>query len=296
MSQRAQEILNILLQNHKQSSQVPEYKALLAATYRNLGEIYLVRQLPHKADAPLTEAGNLYDELAKSQDLPEFREAWAISYAQLGQAFAKRADTREKAEKLQLRALQTFERLVKEHPEVPQYLYDLGRAYDALGESAREAGHYKRALERFDRAIEIMDDLVGRDFKRSRHARLATKINRTIALARMGDHARASGEAEAQVRQMEALARQERVSAIMDYNLGCAFAVCSQTAHDDAALTASERMRLEVLYADRAMEFLEQARKKDAPFNEKDPDLDSLRTRPDFKKWLEEMKKKQSKK
>jgi tetratricopeptide (TPR) repeat protein len=277
-----------LLQADKDNPRVPEYKALLAATQRNLGEVYLIRGLLDQAEPALQEAERLYEELATSQDLPEYWQALAITRTQLGTAYKDRPAGLDKAEAVQQQALAVFAKLADRHKDVPEYAYGWGRCYSETARTADAAGRFDVALARFDKSIEVMEELLGKGFLRARPALLDARVNRAITLAKKGDHARATGEAEA-------VARQKDLQGILLYNLACAFSRASAAAERDPDLSATERMHLRVLYADRAVDLLRQAIDKGyghLAVMRVDADLEPLRTRADFKKLLADVEKK----
>ncbi len=288
MCRRAQETLNKLLQESKDNPRASEYKALLAATQKNLGEVYLIGGLRDKAETALKEAQSLYEELATNHDLHEYWEALAICGAQLGTVYKDRPATLDKAEAVQQQALAIFEKLAKEHKDVPEYAYGWGRCYSETARTADRAGRFEVALARHDQSIEIMEELLGKGFLRARPMLLSARGYRALTLAKKGDHARATGEAEA-------VARQKDLEAVHVYNIACAFSLSSAAAERDPSLSATDRMQLRVIYANRAIDFLGRAIAKGyvhLAVMKDDPDLQPLRARADFKKLLAGVEKK----
>jgi tetratricopeptide (TPR) repeat protein len=188
MSRRAQEAVNRLLEGNTETPRVSEYIALLAAIQRNLGEVYMFRGLADQAESALKEAQRLYERLATSQDLPEYWQALARSSTQLGEVYKNQPANRDKAEKVQQKALAIFEKLAEQHKDVPEYAYDLGRCYGAMAQTADRAGRFEVALGRHDKSIEIMEEVLGKGFFRARPKLRDFRVNRILTLAKKGVH------------------------------------------------------------------------------------------------------------
>jgi hypothetical protein len=145
-------------------------------------------------------------------------------------------------------------------------------------------GQHKQAVADFDRALEA---------KLGPHLDHACRLYRALSLARIGDHKRAATAAE-----MLAAA-----PAVNLYNVACIYALAMPAARQDNKLPADERERVAEQYAAQALASLAKANTaghfKD-PANleqlRKDTDLDSLRSRDDFKKLLNEVDKQAKKK
>ena len=142
-----------------------------------------------------------------------------------------------------------------------------------------------------DKAIEILEHLVGRGYRQIRSELLDARLLRANMLAVRGEHARATDEASA-------VARQKVVGQVNHYNIACVFAVSSAAAANDGKLAPADRTRLKAQYADRAVDFLRQAVAEgyqNAPSIKGDPDLASLRSREDFQKLGREVERKSRK-
>src|SRR5206468_10965761 len=104
-------------------------------------------------------------------------------------------------------------------------------------------------------------------------------------------HARATAAADDVV-------REKQPTASMLYDLACVWALSSAAARLDAQLDSADRDKLGERYATRALELLSKAQAA-GHFNNparteqltKDPDLDPLRARYDFKKLLVDVQK-----
>ncbi len=282
MCQHAQDVLNKLVQDY---SDVTEYQSLLAATQMNLGQVYMMKGWHEKAATALNEARRIYEVLAEGppDGLPEDWQFLARSHTLLGRAYLE-ADHTEKAEKEEQQALRIFQKLAQEHQDVPEYAYDVGRCRMELGRTADCAGRPEAALEEYAKAIESLEQARHNGYLRARILLLAARFNRAAVLAQRGDHARATEEAEALVRQGDLPA--------LVYNAACVFSRAVAGADHDTKLSYTDRNHLKARYADRAMEYLRQAVAKGwrrPSIMKVDRDLDPLRAREDFQKLLAEL-------
>jgi hypothetical protein len=188
------------------------------------------------------------------------------------------------------RALPVFERLAREDPADPDdrdgmvrtlrglLSVSLGYANSGQGEKARaalaQALPAGERLAREHRGSPEYQDLLAQ-----------LRAGDACGLARLGQHRRAAGEAEA-------AAAGARPSAVVLYNAACAYAVCSAAARQDTGLGEGDRHRLNERYAARAVELLREAvaeRYQGAAHMKEDRDLDPLRDRDDFKKLIQEL-------
>jgi tetratricopeptide (TPR) repeat protein len=287
MCQQAQDILSKLVQDYPN---VSAYQSLLAATQVNLGQVYIIKGWHVKAETALKEAKGIYGKLVQggAEVLPEDRQSLARSHALLGMAYNGLTRTTKAADELQ-QALRIFEKLAQEHPDVVEYAYDVGRCRIELGRTADRGGRPQVALEEYAKAIEIMEQAGDKGYLRARIMLLDTRINRAAVLAKLGDHERATEEAEAAVRQGD-------LRAVHVYNAACAFSLASTAADHDTKLSPTDRNRLTARYADRAMHYLRQAIAKgwrNPSVIKEDSDLDPLRAREDFQKLLADLEAKE---
>jgi hypothetical protein len=142
-----------------------------------------------------------------------------------------------------------------------------------------------------EKAIEILEQLVGRGYGQVRSDLFDVRLLHASMLAGRGEHARATNEAND-------VARQEGVGQVNHYNIACAFALSSAAAENDGKLARADRVRLKAQYAGRAMDFLHQAVAEgyqDASMLKGDPDLASLHSREDFQKLVQEVERKSRK-
>ncbi len=280
--QQALDILNKLVYDYP----VIEYQVLLATTQMNLGTVYLTKGWPGKAEKALMETQRVYGRLVqgKRETLPEHWQSLARSHAILGMAYRSQEQA-EKAEAAQQQAVDIFEKLAKEHPDVLEYAYDVGRCQIELGKTADDSGRYDIAIARFDKAIAILQDVVDKGYGSARTHVLLAQIDRTLAQAGRGNHAQATAEAET-------LVRGEELNSGHFYELACVFSQSSAVAERDVKLSSAERARLKARYADRAMQFLQRAVAdgwQNPQALKKDHDMQPLRAREDFRRVLADL-------
>ena len=229
--------------------------------------------------------------VADCPDVPEYRHALGLTYNALGVQYFNNMQQAEKAEAAHQQALQIYEKLVHEHPEVWEYAYYLGRCYYSLAMDAQLKRRWDDLLTNDEKAIEVLEHLVGRGYGQLRPDLFDVWLLRARMLAERGEHARASNDANA-------VARQEGVGQLIHYSIACVFALSSAAAENDGKLAPADRTRLKAQYADRAVDFLRQAVAEgyqDAPGLKGDPDLTSLHSREDFQKLVREVERKSRK-
>jgi hypothetical protein len=110
-------------------------------------------------------------------------------------------------------------------------------------------------------------------------------VGKAIIQARSGKYVAAAAEAEL-------IAADKDVAPPDLYGLGLAFALCSQAAASDKAISEPERHKQSERYASRSLELLRRAFTAGYENREKlqkDSGLDSLRNRADFKKLVAEI-------
>jgi serine/threonine protein kinase/tetratricopeptide (TPR) repeat protein len=267
---------------------VSDYEALLAATWMRLGEAYIAAGEHKEAEEALKKAAGAFERLlsARPDAPPQDRASLARCHAILGRVY--RDTTRpDKAEAAQQEALKVFEALARQHPDVVEFTYDVGRCHFALADTAASAGRLEKALTHYGKAIDILEEATSRGYRAAQRMVLAARIERGIVLARQGDHARASREAEALAPKVHG------EDPALLYELSCTLAQSSAAAGHDAHLAAAERTRLQTHYANQAMDYLHQAVAKGwAQWHalENDPDIEPLRAREDFKHLLADKK------
>jgi serine/threonine protein kinase/tetratricopeptide (TPR) repeat protein len=270
----------------------PEDRHGLATVQQRLGAVYAERGQSLKAEAMLNAAASTYQALVGDYpDAPEYQHSLGSVYRALGGVYINNLRQADKAEAALQQARQIFEKLAQDHPDTLEFVFDVGTCHANLAVAAEFAGQFEVALSQGQRAIDILEPVLARGYRRARSVILDARLYRATALVGRGDHVRATDEANA-------VAREEGLAPINLYNLACVFANSSAAAAKDGKLTAVDRTRLKALYADHGMEFLRQAVAKgfqDPASVKIDPDLAPLHSRKDFQELLQEVERKSKK-
>jgi serine/threonine protein kinase len=303
---------------------VTDYQSALAANYLNLGSLYQERGQTTPAEQNYHGALQILEKLAASQPaVPEFRNDLALAHRYLGILY-RAAGKKALAKAALQKALALQEALVQAFPKRAEYALLLSITCCALGNLLMEEDQGPAALDWFGRAIRTAEGATEldkysyypretlanayferasalsklcrfeealRDWDRAVDAAQgpqaeAFRLHRAILLVRMGRHDQATAEATR-------LVENKSVTGATWYNAGCLFSLSSAAALRDDQLAPVDRERLAEQYAVRAVELLAKAQaagffaipaKRETL--KKDPDLEALRARDDFKKWL----------
>jgi serine/threonine protein kinase/tetratricopeptide (TPR) repeat protein len=300
----------------------PEYQLELATTHHNLG--VLLEGLKRLEQA-YTEYGHVRDMLHKLSEqfpsVPEYQSRLASVLMDVGRVFTVLGQLDEALAEYQ-KSMGVRRKLANRFPTVPQYQVELGASYSDFGVVLQEKGKPAESLEWFEKAIITLAplvaansrDLSAKDALRNCHAARAVSLDhlrkyseaikewaiamelspeneqfkvragRVMAFVRVGR----VDEAIADVAEVTAPAA--NTSGSYKWNAGQWYDFTRVYALASAKVADKKKA-----YADRAMELLHkavQAGYKDAAHMAKDSDLDPLRDREDFKKLMEELKKK----
>jgi hypothetical protein len=175
-------------------------------------------------------------------------------------------------------AIQVLEDVRQKQPRSEKTRRSLCLAYKERGRALAKLGRHKEGLPDWDRAF----DLVSKD------RRLDIQVARAVALARAGEHARATAEANT-------LGQDKEASRGHFYDLACVFGLAVKAVRQDRKLTQSDQDKRSEEYGARAVKLLRQVVAQGFPWQhiETDSDLDSVRQRADFQKLRTEQEKKQ---
>ncbi len=267
---------------------VPKYRRELAKSQNSLG--ILLRRMGKRTEAEAAYRAALGIQERMAADfpaVPDYRQDLAGSQNNLGNLL-KDQGKRAEAEAAYRAALEIKERLAADFPTVPGYAMDLGNSYANLGLLVRDSDQLQASLDWFAKAIATLEPVLRREPRlvKARRFLHTAQLGRAGALARLGDHSRAAGEADD-------VAQAKDVPADTLYDLACVYALSSAAAGKDTSLSQADRDRLAERHAARAVELLtkslaagyfkERAR---VEFLKKDTDLDPLRARADFQGFL----------
>jgi tetratricopeptide (TPR) repeat protein/tRNA A-37 threonylcarbamoyl transferase component Bud32 len=311
VQQLASGVLERLVHDH---SGFPLYRVTLARHLHNLALLYRPLDLPHKALAAEDRALALLEPLARQR--PQFvlyQLDLARSHNTRGLALEALGRPRDSTAAFH-RALALADRLARQEPTSAPYALLRGGTRCNLGNLMHQAKQFPAALEWFDQARSILEEIYRRQPRNTearaylgtclegrartlaelgRYPEAAEEMQRGLDLkpeterpvlrlecggwqARAGDCARATAEAEE-------ILRGKDVAPLLIYNAACVYALA-------AARTTSPRGEG---YALRAIALLRRARTRGffqahdrQTLLETDRDLDALRRRADFRKLL----------
>lgn len=226
----------------------------VAARLVDLAEVQFADGSIVPATNSLARASKILEDLsAKHPAVSSYRGELASAYnldVEMLRGRGRRDEAKARAD--QARAI--LERLVVERPDVPRYVAALATSRQLLGRLLAQEGKAAEALKSFRSAADSLEGMKEADRTGADAYALACDLSLGLSLIGVKDGGKPIVDA------------------------------------DDPALTPADRSRRD-LYARRAVEVLRQAVAKgyDAPdLYRRDPALDPLRPREDFKKLLEE--------
>jgi serine/threonine-protein kinase len=255
----------------------------LAVVLRNLGRY-------KEAESHVRRTLLLQEKLvASSPAVVKYRQELARYHSSLGMILVRLGRLKE-TEAVYRKSVELREKLAADFPAEPAYRLDLSISYNSLGGLLRATSQPKEAEAAYRLALAIREKLV-RDFRHVPRYRI------TLAETRMdlGRLLQAQGrpqEAEAAYRQalaiQEGLARDFPEHGELLYDAACICALASASVKDKVSLKDH--------FAVQAIEFLSKARGTDyfkdptkVAHMKKDSDLNSLRSRSDYKKLVAEL-------
>jgi tetratricopeptide (TPR) repeat protein len=270
-------------------------------------------------------AVRLYEKLvADSPTMHAYRGELALSETGLGDLLVGLGKSDE-AEKAYRQALALREKLAGDFPAMPEYRVQVADSCINIGNLRRDRGQPQAALDWYGKAIALLSPILAQDAQVPSARRFLRNAHwgRAMALGQLGRHAEAAkdwlraaeldlgrmrpyfrlqhclalahqGEHRAAVKGVEKLLRSssdeaDTPSGPLCYDAACVYALSVAAVKDDAKLWEG--------YAVHALALLRQAQQADF-FKDpkqidnmrKDTDLDYLRQREDFKKFLGEFK------
>jgi eukaryotic-like serine/threonine-protein kinase len=181
------------------------------------------------------------------------------------------------------RARAIFQELADVNPAVTQFQGDLAQTHQVLGSVQDQTGHSAEALASFERAQSILQKLVAAN---PRHALFQSRLAMSHSYVGMARQ-QAGRPAEAAAELGRAVAIMERLCDLQPdgynlYNLACFRSQLSgMAAKPGSGLTAADAGSLGEQAVD-ALRRAVAAGLRDFAFMRRDPDLDPLRSRPDF--------------
>jgi tetratricopeptide (TPR) repeat protein len=310
----------------RQYPKVPDYRADQARYLYLLARWYRKANQPREAEATYRQALDVQEPLAREhRSVTPYAQLLGGIYYELGILYAN-AQNWPKANDALQNALTVREALAARDPSDVTLEINVSNAQSRMGEAALNLGDPSGALEWFSRAIASCtkakerspDDWLGGDAlvlahtlraealgRLGRHAEALedwdhvlglpaghgqpwNRLQRGLTLARLGEHERAAREAE------EVLVGRYSDVVVQRLSRDAAdvYAVAATAALQDAKRPDAERTVLADRYAAAAVASLRRAVQKgykDGSKIDQDKDLESLRSREDFKSLLEEL-------
>ncbi len=302
-----------------------QYRAILGRCYHNLGIILDEMEQYDLAEKAYLDALKVRKPLAESNpEKPGFRRDVAWSYHNLG-VVQRKIGQSQAALKSYQESLALAEALNKSQPEVADYATLLIGSYIGLGDIEQSTGQPTAAIKRYEQAMRTLapilqknpNDPDARKFQGAVYAGRAGALelvgrstealadwDRAIELSSGKDRDRfrasrvlaliRSGKQERGIAEAEELAKGRSLSGSVLYDLACAAALTS--AHYQSKPNKPEATSKAESCALRAIQLLQQARdagyfkdEKRIAGLKKDSDLEPLRSRPDFQKFLAEL-------
>jgi eukaryotic-like serine/threonine-protein kinase len=258
------------------SSALPEYEAGMARILNNLGLLEREQKRAEQADSAFRKALVLWEKLASaSPENIDYAAGLCVTRRNLGD-LAGEGGRAVAAVELYTQAVAALEAPTAGRGESAEATAALRNAHWRRAESLAGLGRHSEALPDWDRAVDLAD---GPD-------KLWGRLHRAVAIARVGDYARAAVEAEA-------LAPLASTTGEALYELACAFALSADAAAHDPKLPTADQRRLAEEYAGKALELLQKSAATGyfkQPGNRdklKKPDWEVLRARPEFLKLLD---------
>lgn len=298
----------------------------VAKCHIQLGHVYRHWRQLDKAEAAYDNAVRWLEKLA-GQRSEEPTYALQLASAYQGLAYiAELRDRVESADQQYHQAIAVLERMVQRQPENQECTLQLAIVVHDRAVLFRDAGQLKESLPLFDRSLELASSLhqsrpenleaslllrdiyAGRAHTYMTLGRYAEALRdweeawtydsehlpsvrayRAICLARLG-------EIEYAVAETEKLSSAKTKTGSLLYNLACIHAVLADVVPKKSNAPNPEQLKLAEQYARRAVEFLQQAAELGyfqsavrRGYLDRDPDLEAVRHREDFKRLLEKI-------
>jgi serine/threonine-protein kinase len=266
--------LAILERLARDNPAVVRFQNGLAFDHTNIGALLAIAGRPAEALESYRRALAIRERLAREHPtIVEHQSHLARGHLNIGAVLGSMGRDGEALESYR-RALAIQERLAREHPSNPEYQGDLGASFHNIAQIQIDRGRWAEAGQQLDRAI---------DHQRKA---LAAAPRHPIYRQTLGKHLmsrvkvdRALGQTTRAIRTARELAALSSGDPDVLYDAACALAMGlpPAPAGDRAALDAEAMQRLREAVA---------AGWSDAGHTGRDPDLDLLRNRDDFRRLL----------
>jgi serine/threonine-protein kinase len=297
-----------------------QHRANLASTLNNLASLQSDRGARHEARESYVRACEMLKKLADDYpEVPDYKSDLAETLGNLGGLLRELGKPKE-ALAMCRNAHEMQEKVARKHPDVVRYQLSLARISVSLGNQLRDK-EYNEALKWYTRALSPLSEVERREpstpglrelqhdahegramacDRLERYAEAAAEWTSALARASKEDQTEhriqratswaKAGRHEDAMKDVEHLKKSSSLTGLQRYNLACAAALSAGAARRDTHRSAAERGRIADLDARAAVDLLERARQaglfKDARkvgHLGKDPDLDAIRDRDDFR-------------
>jgi serine/threonine protein kinase/predicted Zn-dependent protease len=297
------------------SPEPAKYRHQRGMAWNNLGMMRSAAGRLEDAEQALRQALAIKERLAETfSSVPQYRKELATSFNNLGTVLTSlnRLDEGRTAYE---KAIHLYERLAADSPGGTPYVVELAGTYSNMGRLIGDQGQLEQSLPWLTKAVEILEDALRRDERvtKVRESLCIASWTRAMTLAGLDRHAQAladwdralemdDGRYGGQLRLRRAsnlLNLKDHVRATADaagvaespaataedlYNVACVYALAARLAPGEDPRSST--------YAENAMESLRQAMARgyrDLAHLQKDPDLEGLRSREDFKRVVKDL-------
>lgn len=292
-----------------------KYQQIRSHAFNNLGVIHRAAKRYDEAEKASRAAVAIKEELADQfPSVPQYRQELARSLNNLGIVLAS-AKRPKDAQTAYERAISISERLSADATAVPLYAVELAGTYTNLGRLVGDSGRLEESLPSLTKSVDILESAFRHDQRLLKvresllvahwtramtlaglrrfapaaedwsraidlddgHYHSSLRLKRASTFLNLKDHARATADAQA-------VGDSQSATGADLYDATCVYAISARLAAEDASRAET--------YGSHAVQLLRRAIAKghrDLAQFKKDADLDSLRSREDFKKLMKEL-------
>jgi serine/threonine protein kinase len=239
----------------------PAYRQEVAQTYRNIGNVYLWKKQPAKAEPAYRQGLTLLEALrVKYPAFPPYRQGLAGVCNNLGYLLRNQGRLDE-ALPLQQKAVDLFERLVADFPRVSEYRQALAESHSNLGVLFNVLRRHDDALTSIQRGEDLLRKLADEFPTAPEHREgwAGTLNNKSVLLRALGQ--RKEGLAALK----QALGIQEQLAADFASVPGYRLAVARGQVNLSAALLELNRHTEALAACDKAVDILDRLARQGPP-------------------------------
>jgi eukaryotic-like serine/threonine-protein kinase len=259
----------------------------LAQSYHDIGEIHRARGRAAEAISAYEQARAIRQKLTENDPFAtQSQRDLAQSYIDIGYMYQEAGRFAAALESF-VQAKAILQKLADAYPAVSRFEGDLAQSDQGIGSIQHLTGHFALALASFERARTVLQKLADANPTLTIfQTRLATNHSQ-LGMARF----QAGRPADAAAELRKAVAIMERLSNLQPsgyelYNLACFRSLLSGIARDPGSGMTADDVRGLGEQAVATLRRAVAAGLEDVAFMRKDPDLEPLRSRPDFQMLL----------